>query len=108
MAVTQNQAVGGTKQMDEEHGSIVFTSTTATVELATSLSRVYCATFTRVGDADADDAGYLVIDETASTDDNSDVYIDSSSGAFTVDRQALTGTGTLTGETFLYTLKGTS
>jgi hypothetical protein len=91
------------KSLDTEMGFITFTSTTGTVEITTYLSEIYGATFTRIGGGDPDDRGLLTIDETQTAG-----VISPASNAITVDRDAATGTGTLTTEAFFYTLVGKS
>lgn len=103
MAATATKIVGSRKQWDSETFTLVFTSTTATVEVSTALSEIYDWQFARAGTAAGDNTGTLTLDETVTAG-----VITPASGAITVDRAALTATGTLAGETFVLTLFGKS
>lgn len=104
MAATATKLDGvSAKSLDSEMGVIVFTGTTATIELATYLSEIYGAKFTRIGDANAANAGDLTIDETQTNG-----VITPASNAITVDRHSSAGDGTLAGEAFFYEIVGKS
>lgn len=103
MAATATQQTGAAKSLDEEIHFIDFTSTTATVELSTGLSEIYLVSFGRIGDAAGDNTGVLTLDES-----ETDGVVTVSGGAITIDRAAVTATGTLGTETFTVLLKGKS
>lgn len=108
MAVTATQVLppGSIKNMDTEIHTIVWTSTTATVELSTDLTEIYAAIPVMAYGADAghtdNDLGVLEIDETST-----DGVITPASGAITVNRIAA-GAGTLAGQSCLLLLFGKS
>ena len=104
MAVTQGDIkthrVMGPGGFIVETTSLAFTSTTATVELKTRLSKVFWMGKVRVGDASASH-GDLTIDETLVGG-----AVNTAAGAFTVDRHLSDAAGTLADETFLVELHG--
>ena len=103
MAATATKQTGAGKSLDVDIQYIDFTSTTATVEVTTSLSEIYFWTFGRIGDAAGDNTGTLTLDES-----ETDGVVTVSGGAVTIDRAAITATGTLGTETFVVKLEGKS
>lgn len=98
---------GSPGSWDVEVHTIVWTSTTATVEVTTGLSEIYAAIPVNMYGADAghtdDDIGLLEVDETATAG-----VITPSSGAITVNRIASNAAGTLAGQQSLLILYGKS
>lgn len=106
MAATATQIVSSISAMDCETHHLEFTSTTATVEVSTGLSKILAANYIRIGNVDNDDASILTIDEATNFTAGEGIAVQG--GAITVDRQGLTGTGTLTAEDFILCLYGKS
>ena len=109
MAVTATQVVppGSLKDWDIEIHTVVWTSTTATVELSTDLSEIYAFWFTPMYGADAGHANgtgaCLELDETSTAG-----VIDSSAGAVTINRFEADDATALTGQSTLVFLAGKS
>ena len=103
MAATATQLTGAGKGLDLEVHYLEFTSTTATVEVTTGLSEIYAWSFGRAGTAAADATGTLTLDETHTAG-----VVTVASGAITIDRAAITASGTLATESFNLVLHGKS
>lgn len=101
MAATATKTTSVLKNAETATFHLNFTSTTATVEVATGFSVVYGAFAIRVGDANADNAGTLTIDESITSNAVAESTI-------TVDRMPLTNSGTLAAEDFLLVVFGKS
>lgn len=109
MAVTATKVVppGSLKDWDIEIHTIVWTSTTATVELSTDLSEIYAYWFTPMYGADAAHAdgtgAVLELDETVTNG-----VITPASGAVTINRLEADDATALTGQKTLVFLCGKS
>lgn len=104
MAITVVKSDQGVIGLDSEIHHLAWTSTTATVELATGLSEIYGASWIRVDATDPSDMSILSIDETIT----SGVITVDSDGDITVIRDAVLAAGTLVAEHHILMLWGKS